>query len=332
MISNFLSIAIQAACKLNKMSKIPSEIAGYIVLPISLPSTPAYPVKAIHHLYLQAHAPKYTSSPDDSRSLFLVNVPIDSTEAHFRALFNDLVGPGRFASISFESERKNTESPVKTESASKKDKDTTKKRKRGDDESSLVNNRGDLPEVWDRKIHRSGGTAIAIMADERSMKLALKAAGKANKSGKYPVWGEVVDGKVPALGSARYLNHHKLQYPDKLVLQASVDAFMAEFGRKEEEAARASKKARNVPDEDGFVTVTRGGRSGPAHKEAAEEARQKELAKEKERKESMSNFYRFQGREKKKEELAERIKGFEEDKRKVQAMRKDGKGRFMPES
>lgn len=316
------------------MSKIPLTIATYTILPVELPPTTAFPQKATHHLYLRPHEPKIPS-PSDARSLFLVNVPIDSTEAHFRALFTSLVGAGRFASITFENERRNTGANTGAAGAqltSKMDLEKNKKRKRGDGSSPGQGNAGELPKTWDRDTCKSGSTAVAVMADEKSIEIVLKAARKANKSGKYPVWGNGVTVKVPALGPERYLAHHRLQYPDKAVLQASVDAFMTEFNEREEAAARASKKLRNVPDEDGFVTVTRGGRTGPARREEAEEARRKELAKEEEKKKSMGDFYRFQGRERRKEEQGELVKKFEEDKKRVEAMRKEKRGRFRPET
>ena len=316
-----------------KMSKLPLTIATYTILPIELPPTPSFPQKATHHIYLRPHEPKIPS-PSDSRSLFLVNVPVDSTEAHFRAIFTSLVGAGRFESITFGNERKGAtaENAHAKQLTTKSNNGQSMKRKRAEELLVGNENSGELPNVWNREMHKSGSTAIAVMADEKSVEIVLKSARKSNKSGKYPVWGEGVEGKVPLLGPERYLMHHKLRYPDKLVLQASVDAFMTEFNKREEEAARASKRLRNVPDEDGFVTVTRGGRTGPARREEAEEARRKELAKEEEKKISMGDFYRFQGRERRKEEQGELVKKFEEDKRRVDAMRKEKRGRFRPET
>jgi ribosomal RNA-processing protein 7 len=314
-----------------EMSKIPSKIGDYDILPITLPPTPAFPVKATHHIFIRRHAPKIPT-PSDSRSLFLVNVPIDSTEAHFRAVFTSLVGTGRFQSITFENERHGVVAlsgmdPAAGEATERGD---NKKRKRGN-EGRVGEALGQLPKVWDRDLHHSGSTAIVLMVDERSAEIALKAVRKLHKRGACPVWGAGVEGKVPALGPQRYLNHHILSSPSREVLQASVDAFMTEFNRKEEEAARAAKKMRSVPDEDGFITVTRGGRTGPARREEAEEARRKELRKEEERRKSMGDFYRFQARERRKQEQGELVKRFEEDRKRVEEMRKGRKGRFIPE-
>jgi ribosomal RNA-processing protein 7 len=106
---------------------------------------------------------------------------------------------------------------------------------------------------------------------------------------------------------------------------------MLAFNESEEAAAREAKRARNVADEDGFVTVTRGGRVGPARKEEAEEARRRELEKEEKKRKAMGDFYRFQGRERRKEEQGELLKRFEEDRKKIEEMRKEKRGRFKPE-
>jgi ribosomal RNA-processing protein 7 len=242
------------------------------------------------------------------------------------------VGAGRFESIAFENERLGVVALTGAGTAVNEavEKSGNKKRKRGG-ENRVGKAIGHLPKVWDRDLHHSGSTAIVLMVDKNSAEAALKAVCKLHKSGAYPVWGSGVEDKVPALGSQRYLNHHMLRSPNRATLQASVDAFMTEFNRKEEEAARAAKKMRSVPDEDGFITVTRGGRTGPARRDEAEEARRKEVEKEGERRRTMGDFYRFQARERRKQEHGELIKRFEDDRRRVEEMRKGRKGRFNPE-
>jgi ribosomal RNA-processing protein 7 len=309
------------------MSKLPPSFGEYAILPISIPPVPSFPVKVKHCLYIKRHEPKIPT-PNDARSLFLVNVPIDSTEPHFRAIFTSLIGAGRFETIIFENEKRTSTLTTIVDTSTKKNRNL--KRKRGEGKAT-DSNIGQLPKVWDRDLHRSGSTAVVVMVDQKSVEVALKAVRKVHKSGAFPVWGAGVEGKVAKLGSERYLAHHTLRCPDKAVLQASVDAFMTEFNRREEEAARVAKRLRNVPDEDGFVTVTRGGRTGPARRDEAEEARRKELEKNEQKKRSMGDFYRFQGRERRKEEQGELVRRFEEDRTRVENMRKERKGRFRPE-
>lgn len=311
------------------MPKTILSVGEYSILPVTIPSTPAFPKETVHSIYVRQHAPKIPT-PSDSRSLFLVNVPIDSTEQHIRAIFTSLLGAGRFEKVTFESER-DTKPVINTLPGVTVVAQKSKKRKQ-DDVNEEGGDRSALPTVWDRSIKRSGSTAVAVLADEKSVELALKAIKKAVKTGDYPVWGAgVKERKVPALGSARYIAHQKMKYPSSEVLQAAVDNFMAQWNEREEEEARAAKRMRNVPDEDGFITVTRGGRTGPARQHDAEEARRKEMEKEEAKRKAMGDFYRFQGRERRKEEQGELLKRFEEDRKRVEALKSERKGKFRPE-
>lgn len=114
-----------------------------------------------------------------------------------------------------------------------------------------------------------------------------------------------------------YLNHQGLQYPDKTQLLESVNAFMTTFAAQEASQARLHTKQRREPDEDGFITVTKGGRNGPARHEATQE----QAERHKEKRKGFEDFYRFQTREKRKAQAGELLRKFEEDKQKVKRMR-----------
>lgn len=255
----------------------------------------------------------------------MVNVPIDSTPAQFRALFTGITGAGRFESISFENERKNVPLIPAAEFVSAKT--NGKKRKRAS--SVAVKVEDELPKVWDRDLHRSGSTAVVVMVDEKSVEAALKSIRKLHKKGKFPVWGEGVESSaIPSLGSARYRAHHAMRYPSQSALEASVNAFMTNFNTHEALNAEMARKKMSEPDEDGFVTVvaTRGGRHNPVRREEAEQSRQR-LEK---RKVVLNDFYRFQGRERRKAEQGELVRKFEKDKERLEAM-KSSRGRFRPQ-
>ncbi|CAG8971909.1 hypothetical protein HYALB_00007825 [Hymenoscyphus albidus] len=295
------------------------QIKSFTVLPLTIPSTPAFPKSTTHTLYLQPHTPKIPVE-EDSRSLFLLNVPIDSTPAHLRGIFTSLLGAaGRVEDIHFGGERRKA---APTAPAPKLP--VGKKRKRGHEDVDLELDVS-LPETSDRALHRSGGTAIIVFVDKKSAEAALKAIRKLHKSGKtsFPVWGGGLSNKIPALGGARYETYHALRYPDAMTLQMNVDNYMTAFNENEERKKREDKKKRNVPDEDGFVTVTKGGRSGTAKREDVEEKRiEMEEREEKKRRElERAGFYRFQVREQRKLEQSELVKQFEEDKRRVEKLR-----------
>lgn len=318
------------------MAPLPKTIGDFSVLPLNIPQLPSFPHPATHCLYVRAHEPK-NPSPDDARSLFVTNVPVDSTEPHFRAIIASLVGPGRFESIQFAADKKVSAVSREPAEAARLAAFVSKKRKRSefddsddDSDKNLEEEIARLPTTWTRPLRRSGSTAVILLADDKSVDLVLKAISKVHKSKKFPVWGEGVQEKVPALGSQWLAAHNKLAYPPAELLQQSVDAFFAVYDRKEKDAAELAKRLRNEPDEDGFVTVTKASRTAPARRDEAEEARRKMLEKEQKKKDEMGNFYRFQLREKKKAEQAELVKKFDEDRRKVQAMRQK-RGNFRPE-
>jgi len=324
-----------------KMPSAPPTIGDFSILPVSIPPLPSFPRNAVHYLYVRRNAPKMPTAAD-ARSLFMTNVPVDSTEAHLRALFASLVGAGRFESAAFEDERKDAhsqpQSPIDAAQpahAARLLKAHGKKRKREDEEAERAREEAAarLPSAWTRPLRRSGSTAVVLLADEKSVEQVLKAIAKANKTKKYPTWGgdNLPGGRVPPLGSLWLKSHNRLSFPDKETLQASVDAFSALFARREQEAAEIAKRLRNEPDEDGFVTVTRGGRAAPASRNEAEEARRKMVEKQDKKKEELTNFYRFQLRERKKEEQAELLKRFDDDRKKLAAMRVK-RGKFVPEA
>jgi ribosomal RNA-processing protein 7 len=308
-------------------TKVVSIVNDFHVLPLSVPPSSSYPHKTSHYLYVRANTPKVPTEATP-REVFLVNIPIDATELHIRSLFADQLGGLRIEKVAFEGARvgKGINAPVAPAAEGKK-------RKRIDEASYDDGNLNDeevglLPETWDRSLHHSGGTAIATFVDKTSADLAMKEVRKAIKSKRNIQWGAGIAKTLPSLGSARYLAHHRLRFPDAAILQSSVDAYMDAFTAKEELRVKMLAKQRSEPDEDGFITVTRGGRSGPA-KEEETRAKEEELKK---RQQNMvkGDFYRFQTREKKKEQAQDLVRGFEEDRRRLEEMKRR-RGKLRPE-
>ncbi|KAL8900012.1 MAG: hypothetical protein Q9192_001299 [Flavoplaca navasiana] len=297
---------------------LPSEVSGYRILPISLPPLPTYPVSATHYLYLRPHEPKLPT-PAAARSLFLVNVPFDSTELHLKRLLSVQLGlpSGRIEEVQLEENKRiteDTEAPAVNPKQEKKG----RKRKRSSDRVTIEELNGTaLPTTWDRELWTNGRTAIVVFVDRLSLEAAYKAAKKTPKSGTIPIWGEGMEGNVPPLGIARYVKHCRLQYPNRDQVLAAVNLYMTEFAAREAAQVRLQAHKRQVPDEDGFITVTRGGRTGPARQDAAQELALTQKKKQK----GLEDFYRFQTREKKKAKAMELMRKFEGDKEKVQKMR-----------
>lgn len=304
----------------------PSSIAGYVVLPLSLPPLAAFPIPATHYLYIAPHEPKLPT-PTAVRSLFLVNVPFDASEAHIKHLFSTQLGlsHGRIEDVQFAAEKRQVRSSE--ESLILASEKRGKKRKRPSHTGSIGEVEGaGLPQTWDRPLQINGGTAVIVFVDRASMDAAFKALKRSQKENRELVWEAGSDHSPPALGSARYLNHQRLRYPEKAQLLQSVNTFMTAFAEREASQARIQAKRRQVPDAEGFVTVSRGGRNGPAKQEAAQEL----AKKQKEKQEGLKDFYRFQMRERQKAKAGELLRKFEEDKNKVKRMREQ-RGKLKPE-
>jgi ribosomal RNA-processing protein 7 len=307
--------------KMAPIQKLPiaTTVNDFVVLPLRCPAVPSFPKETIHHLYIRANAPKVPTT-DTPRELFLVNVPIDATETHIRSLFADQLGGARIENVAFESARvgKGITAPVAPARRKRKRDQNGEDGEEGEESAAQV---GQLPATYDRSVHRSGSTAVATFVDRASAELALKEAKKAIKSNKTITWAAGVESKVSPLGSARYLSHHKLRYPSR-------HAFMSALSAQEIARARAQTRQRSAPDADGFITVGRGGKGDAAREEAAR-LKGEELAK-RQKKMIGEDFYRFQVREKKKDEAKDLVRGFEEDRRKVEELRMR-RGKARPE-
>ncbi|RAH49478.1 putative ribosomal small subunit assembly protein [Aspergillus brunneoviolaceus CBS 621.78] len=307
------------------------EVAGYAVLPLQFPKTSSAKA-ATHYMYLRAHEPRIPDE-DTPRSMFIVNVPIDTTETHLRHLFGTQLAAGRVERVHFESvpTKKNQAALPQANVGGGGSKAKKRKRVTADELESQLEEIA-LPAVWDRPLQKSGAHAVVVFVDQPSMEASLKAARKAARKAvsgsKKIVWGEGLDeDRVPALGLERYLFHSQARYPSRGELLRTVNDFMTVFEQVAESRKREAARKAQEPDEDGFVTVT----SGPKLADATHEDEARELIeKQKKKQEGLDDFYRFQSREKRKERQHELLRKFDEDKKKLADLKRR-KGKFAPE-
>ncbi len=296
------------------MAKIAREVSGFVALPVQFKPTSASSETVTHYIYLRPDEPKLPTI-ESTQSLFLVNIPITTTEQHLRHLFAGQLSAGRIKRVDFSDSVGSSNiqgGNVQTAKNSKKRKRITSSELELDLENAT------LPETWNRTIHPSGSHAVVVFVDRPSMEASLKAARKAAKLGTMIIWGEGIEDRVPLLGLKHYEAHHTIRYPSRKELLSSVDSYMSLYGQMEEARSREEAKKRQQPDEEGFITVTKGARGGVVRKEDAKELGEKQKGKEK----GIENFYRFQMRERRKEQQGELMRKFEEDKRRVEEMRK----------
>ncbi|OAP64060.1 hypothetical protein AYL99_00032 [Fonsecaea erecta] len=293
------------------MVRAPREVGGFTALPLEIPSTGTSSQAATHYLYLKRHDPKIPDE-DVPRSLFLVNIPVYATEQSLKHLFTTQLEGGRIQQIYFSENAPGKQPASTTKSSRKRKRMSLEEIEAGLDTYSL-------PHVFDSEIQKSGASAVVVFVDRPSMELALKAAQRAAKAGTPIAWegaGDLVLDKMPRLGLRRYERHKSLQYPARKDLLRSVNAYMTAYAQLEESRSRENARKRAVPDEDGFITVTRGSRGSARMDEAKESAE-----KQKEKTQPLEDFYRFQMRERRKLEQEDMVKRFEEDKKKVEEMR-----------
>ncbi|KAF2246559.1 hypothetical protein BU26DRAFT_48895 [Trematosphaeria pertusa] len=326
-------MASEKPSKAKKQKTAPTTVAEFTILPLTLPALPGLPdayADAKHYLYVKQHEPKH-STPGHDRSLFIANVPIDASETGIRALFAEQLGGSRVERVEFDSaipaltahKRFQDASDAKAEGKEKRG----KKRKRDADvvaEGVVEDEESALPRIWSSELRKGGSGAVVVFVDRKSMRGALKEVQRAVKEGREIVWkgGE-------GLGVERYKSHLTLRYPPPAVLQTSVNAYLTQFTALENKRNKIRKHARSEPDEEGFITVVRGGGRNVRLEDA--EKKKAELEERRKKNGIKDDFYRFQNRERRKEEELRLRKGFERDRKRVLEMR-ERRGRVVPES
>ncbi|OAT08016.1 meiotic recombination protein DMC1 [Blastomyces gilchristii SLH14081] len=269
----------------------PLSISGYSVLPIDLPPMPSFQSSATHYIYLRPHEPRVPDA-DSARSLFVVNVPVTATETHLRHLFGAQLSSGRVERVEFH------DTAVKkppTITVTPTPVTNAKKRKRDSTEELQVElDTIELPRTWDRELHPSGAHAVVIFVDP-SQHGSQSQGGE--KGGEKSHQARIQRVQKPITN---------YDIPHALELLRTVNNYMSIFGRFEEARAREAAKGAEGGGDEGLAE------------------------KHKEKTKGLEDFYRFQTREKRKERQTELLRKFEEDKRKVEDMRRR-RGKVRPE-
>nr|XP_009663653.1 PREDICTED: ribosomal RNA-processing protein 7 homolog A [Struthio camelus australis] len=128
-------------------------------------------------------------------------------------------------------------------------------------------------------------------------------------------------------GISKWIASYAASVVDREELKAEVDAFMQDYDKQiaEEEAKAAEEEG--VPDEEGWVKVTRKGRKPGLPRTEAANLRLLERERRKRARKELLNFYAWQHRETKREHIAQLRKKFEEDKQRIALMRAQRKFR-----
>eukprot|EP01134_Creolimax_fragrantissima_P007638 CFRG7638T1 len=111
-------------------------------------------------------------------------------------------------------------------------------------------------------------------------------------------------------------------YPDVSDMNEEATIAMQRFDELQEKRKAMRQAAKNQPDDDGWVTVSYGKRANRENELAEEERLRKKKKKD------MSNLYKWQQREQRRDQIADLRQKFEEDKQKIQLLKMQRK--FKP--
>lgn len=294
-----------------------NKIGDFLVLRIS------YSPQATHYLYIRAHASRTASDdlPAD-RTLFLVNVPPDSTERELTTLFSTCgsIHKVKFGGQEalpeldddFTSDDEGGEPAIEENILMEEDGDATKILKNTKrDKKQPPPKVTPLPTVALRHMRRTGSTAHIVFTSTQGLSAALSLPSTSTSDTACLVWPKF---KATSTAEPSGLAHYKAKYralrPPLVAVREHADSSMEVFEyRRALESKQNSKykKGEAIVDEDGFTLVTRGGAYGQTLGGGVGVASKKFMkeikgggSKRRKKKEILSKegFYAFQIREK----------------------------------
>ncbi|PSR80982.1 hypothetical protein PHLCEN_2v6572 [Hermanssonia centrifuga] len=320
------------------MSQIfPTSIAGFTPIQIK------YSSDSTHILYVRAHTgSKKGKSKDilfpEGRTLFLVNVPPDATEREITVLFKQ---SGTVEKVVFDGDEEevheigeDSDEEMEDEEESGEEQDDVeeqprKKRKMSKDSKPAIPHVTPLPARNTRTLRRTGRSAHVIFLDASSLSRALSPPSKPKS---WPLDAST------AVGLSHYTALYEALRPPLDLVKAHADSWMDLFEYEQAKKKRQSKykKGEAIVDDDGFTLVTRGGAYGQtlgggvtvASKKFQESRKTSQrYRKDKKEPKEKETFYAFQVHEKKRKELIDLKRKWEEDKAKVEKLKESRKFR-----
>jgi len=272
----------------------------------------------------------------DGRTLFLVNLPPDTTERELVVLFKH---SGTVEKVIFDfdvkelqneaSDSENEDEDMAHDPETNGTEEQPRKRRKIQKENSEIPTVIPLPSRPLRKLRKTGSSAYVIFLDSSSLDRALASTSKPRP------WPASVE---ELSGLARYRTLYDALRPPLDAVRAfadsSIEVYEYELAKKKQKSKY--RKGEAVVDEDGFTLVTRGGAYGKTlgggasvaskrFQRSGETARNRQHKKEKKEKEG---FYAFQKAEKQRSGLLELKRKWEEDKAKVEILK--ASRRFKP--
>lgn len=279
-----------------------TEIKGFGIIPIRIANS-----SSIHHIFFKKHEAKESIVRD--RSIFFCNLPIATDLKVIKKFFQTVAIGATIESF--------TDSYL-TDSIEDAFLDLTKLTSDLDIDSGINEASAKLPK----------NCAIVSFIDKSAFQLAITSLKKLSTEKKPVSWPLVTE----QFGTQYFINKFNSKVLDIDVLSQDVSESLNNFNKAEKESIDQFKNQRELVDEDGFTLVVGSQRKTKAgimgqQKQASAKA-ESEKAQSKMKKKEKEDFYRFQLRERKKEEMNELLRKFKADQEKVKNMRE--KKRFRP--
>ncbi|WFD17795.1 hypothetical protein MCAP1_000004 [Malassezia caprae] len=317
-----------------------ASLAGFLLLPVSY-GADANEKHVLHYMYIRPHA---SASEDGElpagRTLFVVNVPVDASRDTLRELFRKA---GAVESVKIHNLGDRSAQDVDDD---EEESDTiTETADAPADQKNAPPKVEPLPQLEPQILLSSCSSAHVVFVDDSSLERAMKLPKRF--AAKPPTWPQPEARKTTSnpVGLLFFLERFRLHHPPHEVVKRHVDSAIARYtwirshpqwlldqrmqGNTKSSMGVGIQAASVGPngellDEDGFVIVQKGnryGRSGAEENTFAaitpdfeEEMRQNP---EKKKPKELADFYRFQFREKKRQQFANLRAQFEADKKKV---------------
>lgn len=280
---------------------VSTDIKGFSILPVLLGSSHVQ-----HYIYFKKHDVK--GGPESSnRSLFVCNLPVASTQQVLKKYFSDVaIG----ATIELYVASLLTDYPEDTWI------NLTKL-------TSDLDVNEDAAKEAAARLPRN--CAVITFVDKAAFQLAFNAIKKLSAGAKVTTW------PLPTFSAGHYREQFQAQILDPEQLSNEVSQALVEFDRAEKESMESLQKQTQLVDEDGFTLVVgshRKTKAGILGKQKLAATVELDKANTKLKKKEKEDFYRFQLRQKKKDEMTELLHKFKQDQNRVQMMRE--KKRFKP--
>lgn len=296
-----------------------TEIKDFHVLEVELPNS-----KSPHYIYFKKHSVKGSKDSDANRSIFIFNLPINTTTSTIKKYL---------LSVAIGATLETFTPSILTDYPEDIWIDFTKLTS---DLEIQKNDDGDikLHLYIDQSLSQGGSVklpkncGIITFIDKPSLQLAFSSLKKLSSNGESSKWP--IDAQTFG-GSAFFHANLRSQVLDNEWLSEFVSQSLVNFDEAEQKSIQDLQNQAQLVDDDGFTLVVGSHRKTKAAilgKQKLAATVEVKKAENKLKKKEKEDFYRFQLRQKKKDEMNDLLRKFKIDQEKVRLMKE--KKRFRP--